>query len=79
LLFLVLELLILICKSKHQDWLYTHTAQLVDELLDEVIAEDYDKDAENKIVQIIDLLVKKGYFDFERFYKLISNDNEENN
>ena len=75
----VLELLILICKSKHQDWLYTHTAQLVDELLDEIIAEDYDKDVENKIVQIVDLLVKKGYFDFERFYRLISNDNEENN
>lgn len=73
----VLELLILICKSKHQDWLYTHTAQLLDELLDEVIAEDYDKDAENKIVQIVDLLVKKGYFDFERFYELISNDNSQ--
>ena len=75
----MLDLLTLVCKSKHQDWLYTHTAQLVDELLEEVIKEDSDQEIENRIVQIIDLMVKKGYFEFERFYKLISNDNEKNN
>ena len=66
----VLELLILICKSKHQDWLYTHTAQLIEELLDEVISKDYDRNIEVKIVQIVDLLIKKGYSDFRRFYEL---------
>ena len=56
-----------------------HTAQLIDDLLDEVIIENNDKESKTKIVQIVDLLVKKGYFDFKRFYKLISNDNEKNN
>ena len=68
----VLELLILICKSKHQDWLYSHTAQLIEELLDEVILKDFDKKTEVKIVLIVDLLLKKGYSDFKRFYELIN-------
>ncbi|MFX0070935.1 MAG: hypothetical protein ACFFAO_07585, partial [Candidatus Hermodarchaeota archaeon] len=71
----VLDLLILICKSKHKDWLYTHTAQTINELLEDSIKEDNSGEIQDKIIQIADLMVKKGYFEFERFYKIKSNNN----
>lgn len=75
----ILEFLKKISKSKHQDWLYIHTAQLINEILNIIITEGYDKDNENRIIQIVDLLIKKGYLDFKKYHNLFSDKIEKKN
>lgn len=42
---------------------------MINNILEDILKEDTNKEIKEKIVQIADLMVKKGYFEFKKFHR----------